>query len=488
MKITYKLEDIAAQAQPIVALQLPTINIGFGYGLNFNVQPVAPVNNEPNKAGAAQPAKDPENTGPTVFAIITGYLMDPQGALKLAPATLRQEATRLGYVIQWREDFPARDFNDPKLDEFYIWRYRLGNLARGRKGQPIDENSMDLIGFTIGNAMKWAVNKKVLDKVPFERRCALKAGRLPLERSKKAKIQRRAEVRDEDEKADHDGEWKKPMTLAQINRLVDYIVTPKYDVSKPRNYADIARALGIAPQMVGYYAKKFPDFPEKNAAGIFDIEEVKAFLGRHGFNPGHWDGKTGRIDNEKVNRWLASEYIEILAFGGGRRYATRMILKTDVDLPGRKLTWPMRTQKRGHGKPPKQDYILDINDDLARVLKELLAFKPRHPWLFPSPRDHIPDNPLEKLRKCRPASCSFFTKYLEEALEHTGIEEEVGESISFHDFRHFFIVQMVSNPDLPYRLIADWCCHSTTEMIEEVYGTRIRTGLAGQLARAVRFH
>jgi hypothetical protein len=330
--------------------------------------------------------------------------------------------------------------------------------------------------------MVWAEHKKILTARPFQRRSAKQYRKLP-ERLKQRKLRRRSESRREDEKTDHDGEWREPLNLSQIQRLVDFIMTPKYNLAKPRNFADIGRALEIAPQNVGRYARDFPDFPVPEQDKIYDLAKVNAFLEDHDLHPGHWHGKMTRIENDLENRWLAAKYIQVLTYSGGRRYATRMLLKEEAKLPKRELLWRMETQKRGHGHPPKRNYILDMSDELASVIEELLRWKPRSPWLFPSPLD--PDLMLPH-PEWRPASCSFFARYLEEAVEATGLENEIGHSVWFHDFRHFFIVRAVSSLVFPWQ-VARWCCHCDDKMIRDVYCLNLHIDVRKMFADKVHF-
>jgi hypothetical protein len=190
-----------------------------------------------------------------------------------------------------------------------------------------------------------------------------------------------------------------------------------------------------------------------------------------------------RIENDHQNRWLAAKYIQVLTYGGGRRYATRMLLKEEAKPAKRELLWRMETQKRGMGHGPKRDYILDMSDELIAVIDELHRFKSRSPWLFPSPFD--PDLSIPH-PEWRPASCSFFANYLEEAIEATGLEETIDHSVWFHEFRHYFIVQAVSSLIPPWQ-VARWCCHSNEKMIEDVYCLHLHIDVRQMFGRKVHF-
>jgi integrase len=396
------------------------------------------------------------------------YLESSTGAKILKPATQRLEKTRLGWWKNWNGNLEVRLLSDPKVDEFIQWRRAQGNHANGRANEPLHPATLDLHVISMGNACLWGFLNDHLKAVPFPRRGA-KRGRLPTEVMKAIKL---GELDQDD--------FGVLIETPQVERLLAAIEKPIADATHPRNWGQLARAVGIARQNLVCY-HRHEDFPKPNPEGYYDVEEFKAFLARHDFQPGPYgvlrsQGQQFDLRESPESRWLAAEYLRVLAFGGGRREATRKLFKSDILLPLNHLLWRKVNQKSGHGHVPKKDFYLDINPRLKETLLRLLKFKPESRWLFPSPLD------LSK-----PISASALQRYLDEALEATGIEDELGEAIGFHAFRHYFIAKCVANPLNDLSVIAEWVCHTTTEMIVRVYLRRLRPVVGRIMAANLKF-
>jgi integrase len=178
------------------------------------------------------------------------------------------------------------------------------------------------------------------------------------------------------------------------------------------------------------------------------------------------------------SRQLAADYLEVLASSGGWPGPTRLLLKADIRLEApNSLCWRAINQRAWGCYLARRDYFLDVNPRLKKVLRRLLTRKPQSQWVFPSPQDLF-----------EPISATALRRYLNEALEDTGIEDEVGGAVSFLTFRNYFIATCVRDPDIDYELIARWVGHRTPETIRLAFGNWLRRAASGQkMARKLKF-
>jgi hypothetical protein len=105
------------------------------------------------------------NNTPTVAAICLAYLVASDGAQRLHRSTARLEATRLTFLVLWNASLPGDQLDNEKMNQFIKWRHQLGNLGRGREGQPIPPACLDVMVISIRHAMAWAVRRGILKQL-----------------------------------------------------------------------------------------------------------------------------------------------------------------------------------------------------------------------------------------------------------------------------------------------------------------------------------
>ena len=143
------------------------------------------------------------------------------------------------------------------------------------------------------------------------------------------------------------------------------------------------------------------------------------------------------------------DYIRFMAFTGARRNEALRVRWPDVDMERRVLTIGADGRTKNH-----EARLVNFNASLEALLSEMGSRRaPDSQWLFPSPQRGEKDIPA---------------KTLGESLNIA--RRESGETLNFHDLRHFFISTCVM-AGIDYMTIARWVGHKDGGiLIGKVYG------------------
>lgn len=154
--------------------------------------------------------------------------------------------------------------------------------------------------------------------------------------------------------------------------------------------------------------------------------------------------KDGKPQPKYENGPLFADWIKLMAFSGARRKASLSAKWDQIDWNNRQIAFYTKFDKK---------VIVDFNDKLEAHLNDMLARKGDSPWMFPSPR-------------------AGETVYLQTPTKtFDAIKKDAGlESITPHDFRHWFISYCVMS-GIDFMTIAKWVGHADGGiLIGKVYG------------------